>query len=93
MQYYTYILTCSDGTFYTGYTNNLEKRINTHNRGRGSKYTRSRRPVQLSYYKVFETKHDAMSWEAIIKNQMNHNQKQELIEKNKVDYYNETNHQ
>ena len=34
-----------------------------------------------------------MSWEAIIKNQMNHNQKQELIEKNKVDYYNETNHQ
>ncbi|MGI6556541.1 GIY-YIG nuclease family protein [uncultured Pseudoramibacter sp.] len=89
MQFYTYIVTCSDGTFYTGYTNNLKKRIETHNKGKGSKYTRSRRPVRLSYYKIFETKHDAMSWEAIIKNRMTHNQKKELIEKNKIDYYNE----
>lgn len=89
MQFYTYIVTCSDGTFYTGYTNNLKKRIETHNKGKGSKYTRSRRPVQLSYYKAFKTKHDAMSWEAIIKNRMTHNQKKELIEKNKIDYYNE----
>ena len=47
---YTYIVRCRDGSLYTGWTNNLEKRIKDHNSGRGAKYTKSRRPVLLAYY-------------------------------------------
>ena len=53
---YTYILTCADGTLYCGWTNDLDKRLKAHNAGRGAKYTKSRRPVALSYYEAFETK-------------------------------------
>ena len=50
-RYYTYMVECSDGTYYTGYTTNLEKRIKAHNTGKtGAKYTRTRRPVKLIYY-------------------------------------------
>ena len=76
--YYTYILECSDGTLYTGYTDDLEKRLKAHNEGKGAKYTRPRRPVSLIYHEVFETKHDAMSREAKIK-QLSRKQKEELI--------------
>lgn len=55
-----YVLECADGTYYTGYTNNLEKRINVHNSGKGAKYTRARRPVHCIYFERFNTKHDAM---------------------------------
>lgn len=64
---YTYIVRCSDGTLYTGWTNDLEKRIRAHNEGRGAKYTRSRRPVTLVYKEMFETKEEAMSRECQIK--------------------------
>lgn len=64
---YTYILTCSDGTLYCGWTNHLEKRVKDHNEGRGAKYTRARRPVVLSYYEVFATKEEAMRREYAIK--------------------------
>ena len=47
---YTYIVRCSDGSLYTGWTNDLEKRIKAHNEGKGAKYTKSRRPVELVYY-------------------------------------------
>ena len=57
---YTYILTCADGTLYCGWTNDLDKRLKAHNAGRGAKYTKSRRPVALSYYEAFETKGEAM---------------------------------
>ncbi len=62
---YTYIVRCSDGTLYTGWTNNLEKRIKDHNDGRGAKYTKPRRPVTLVYYEEFRTKEEAMrrEWE------------------------------
>ena len=60
---YTYILKCNDNTLYTGWTNNLEKRLKTHNEGKGSKYTRSRLPVVLVYYEEFETKEEAMQRE------------------------------
>ena len=62
---YTYIVRCSDGTLYTGWTNNLEKRIKDHNDGRGAKYTKPRRPVALEYYEEFRTKEEAMrrEWE------------------------------
>ena len=56
---YTYILKCKDGSFYTGWTNNLEKRIKDHNAGKGAKYTKSRCPVELVYYETFDTKEEA----------------------------------
>ena len=64
---YTYILKCSDETLYTGWTNDLEKRINAHNAGKGAKYTKNRRPVELAYYEEFATKEEAMSREYAIK--------------------------
>lgn len=56
MQAYAYLLECSDGTLYAGWTNNLERRVAAHNAGTGAKYTRARRPVQLRYYEMFSDK-------------------------------------
>ena len=64
---YTYILECKDGSYYTGWTNNLEKRLKDHNDGKGAKYTRSRLPVRLIYFEEYETKEEAMSREFAIK--------------------------
>ena len=75
---YTYLLRCSDGTLYCGWTTNLKKRLASHNAGTASKYTRSRRPVELVYYEVFETRHEAMSREAFIK-RLNRREKQLLM--------------
>lgn len=77
---YTYIVECHDGSFYTGWTNNLDKRIKAHNDGKGAKYTKTRRPVILRYYEIFETKEEAMCRESKIK-KMTRKQKEELIEK------------
>ena len=68
---YTYLLECSDGTLYCGWTNDLEKRVNAHNSGRGAKYTKPRRPVRL-------VKEEAMSREAKVK-QFSRKQKEELV--------------
>ena len=57
---YTYMLRCADGSFYTGWTNNLEKRVKEHNAGRGGRYTRAHRPVELCYYEIFDTQEEAM---------------------------------
>ena len=76
---YTYILTCSDGSFYCGWTNHLEQRIKAHNEGRGAKYTRSRRPVTLTYWETFSTPREAMQREWAIK-QMTRAQKEALIQ-------------
>ncbi|MCR5758040.1 MAG: GIY-YIG nuclease family protein [Selenomonas sp.] len=76
---YTYILECGDGSFYTGWTNDLEKRVRTHNAGRGGKYTRARLPVRLVYFEEFTDKRDAQSREWHIK-QLTHEQKRNLIE-------------
>lgn len=75
---YTYIVKCSDETYYTGWTNNLEKRIQTHNAGKGAKYTKVRRPVELVYYEEFATKEEAMQREYAIK-QLKKSKKEELI--------------
>lgn len=75
---FTYILRCADGTYYTGWTNNLEKRLAAHNAGVASKYTRSRRPVELVYHECFETKEEAMGREWRIK-QFTRAQKEALI--------------
>lgn len=66
--YYIYIVQCSDGTLYTGSTNNIEKRIAIHNTGKtGAKYTKIRRPVELVYQEQFETKSEALKREHAIK--------------------------
>ena len=57
---YTYIVQCSDGTLYTGWTNDLNKRIKAHNNGKGAKYTKPRLPVELVYAKEHATKEEAM---------------------------------
>ena len=75
---YTYIVRCSDGSLYTGWTNDLEKRIKAHNEGKGAKYTKSRRPVELVYYEAFEKKEEAMSRERAIK-QMSREEKKGLL--------------
>ena len=62
-----YILRCADDSLYTGWTNNLEERIRTHNAGKGGKYTRSRLPVELVYRESFATREEAMSREWHIK--------------------------
>lgn len=64
---YTYMVRCRDGSLYTGWTTDIEKRIKAHNEGKGAKYTRSRRPVKLVYYEIFATKKEAMSREYAIK--------------------------
>lgn len=75
--FYAYILECSDGTFYCGYTDDLDKRIAVHNSGKGAKYTRSRLPVRLHYFEEFEDKHSAMSREYQLK-QLSHSEKESL---------------
>ena len=60
---FCYMLRCADGSLYTGWTKDLEQRLQTHNAGRGGKYTRSRLPVELVYREKFETKEEAMSRE------------------------------
>ncbi len=67
MRAYTYILECADGTLYTGWTNDLEKRLAAHNAGQGAKYTRGRGPVRLRYYEVFADKEAALRREASLK--------------------------
>ena len=79
---YTYIVKCADSTLYTGWTNDLDKRIKAHNSGKGAKYTKTRRPVKLVYYEEHETKNEAMSREYAIK-QLTRKEKENLIkEKN-----------
>lgn len=75
---YTYILRCGDGTLYTGWTNDLKKRVTAHKSGKGAKYTHSRLPVELVYYETFETRAEAMRREVQIK-KMTREQKLELI--------------
>lgn len=78
---YTYIVKCADSTLYTGWTNDLDKRIKAHNSGKGAKYTKTRRPVKLVYYEEYETKNEAMSREYAIKN-LTRKEKEILIKGN-----------
>lgn len=67
MSHYVYVLECADGSLYTGYTTDLERRIGEHNDGTGAKYTRGRTPVELVYTERFESRSAAMSREYAIK--------------------------
>lgn len=87
--FYCYILKCSDGTFYTGYTNDLKKRVACHNSGKGAKYTKTRLPVSLVYFERFENKREAMSREWFIKHKLSRKEKISLISNFSVDNFNE----
>ncbi|MBQ7583484.1 MAG: GIY-YIG nuclease family protein [Lachnospiraceae bacterium] len=79
LSYFVYILECADGTLYTGFTNDLDKRLMAHNSGKGAKYTRNRLPVRLVYSEEFENKNEAMSREWHIKHDLSREEKIKLI--------------
>ncbi len=81
-EYYVYIVECSDGTYYTGYTRNISRRINEHNYSikKAAKYTRSRRPVKLVYSEVHNSVSSALKREYQIK-KLSRKQKKDLIGK------------
>ncbi|MGI6769110.1 MAG: GIY-YIG nuclease family protein [Bacilli bacterium] len=79
--HYVYILRCKDGTLYTGWTINLENRLECHNAGHGAKYTKPRLPVELVYYEEFTSKSEALKREAELK-KITRREKLKLIEKN-----------
>lgn len=78
MAYYAYMLRCADNSIYSGYTTDLDRRVAAHNAGTASKYTRSRKPVELVYFEEFDSKSEALRREAAFK-KLSHKQKEELI--------------
>ena len=78
--YYVYILRCRDGSLYTGWTNDLAKRTEAHNKGQGAKYTKGRGPVELIYHEEYSNKSEALKREYAIKC-FSKAQKLELIQK------------
>ncbi|RJQ33315.1 GIY-YIG nuclease family protein [Candidatus Parcubacteria bacterium] len=66
-KYFVYLLRCKDNSLYTGYTNDVEARVEKHNNGEGAKYTKYRRPVKVVYFEEFDSINDAMKREAQIK--------------------------
>lgn len=77
-RYFVYILQCRTGTYYTGYTNNLEKRVALHNKGRGAKYLRGKLPAALVYFKKFAYYKNALKEEKRVK-KLPRKKKEELI--------------
>lgn len=76
--YYVYILECQNGTYYTGSTKDLEKRIALHNKGQGAKYLRGKTPVKLVYVEEYKYYKSAFKKELALK-KLTHKQKEELI--------------
>ncbi|MDX8363119.1 MULTISPECIES: GIY-YIG nuclease family protein [Bacillaceae] len=86
-QHFLYVLECSDGSYYAGYTNDLKKRIRTHNEGKGAKYTRGRIPVTLLFSKSYATKNEALRAEWDFKQLKTRQKKEQFIAKeNKLKY-------
>lgn len=81
--YYVYIVRCKDGTFYTGYTNNIKRRLKEHNNGQ-SKYCRGRRPVKIQHIEIFKKQGNAMRRELEIK-KLSRKAKLKLIRENSLD--------
>ncbi len=78
-KHFVYVLECSDGSLYTGWTPHLSKRLEAHNNGKGAKYTKGRRPVTLRYAEEFDNKNEALRREYEIK-QMSRKEKMNLIQ-------------
>lgn len=81
MAYFVYLLECSDGSYYCGYTDDLEKRVDQHNKGDGAKYTRSKMPVRLIYSEKCKDKSNALKREHEIK-KMSRKKKESLVRQN-----------
>ncbi|MFC6176381.1 GIY-YIG nuclease family protein [Companilactobacillus huachuanensis] len=84
-KYYVYMLLCNDKTFYTGTSNNVEKRVATHNAGKGAKYTKIRRPVKLMYSEELADKSAALKREIAIK-KLSRQQKITLLKSNGINW-------
>ena len=78
--HYVYVLECADGTFYTGYTTDVERRVREHDDGEGAKYTRGRTPVELVYSVAYDSRSAAMSREYELK-QLSRGEKERLVER------------
>ena len=78
MTFYVYILLCMDGSFYTGYTKDLDERTRQHENGKGAKYTKAHRPQKIAYVELFNSRSSAMKRERAIK-KLTHQQKHDLI--------------
>jgi putative endonuclease len=78
MPFYVYILLCTDGSFYTGYTKNIDERMRLHANGKGARYTRTHKPKRVAYVELFGSRVKAMKREREIK-KMSHQQKLNLI--------------
>lgn len=81
MAFYVYILQCLDGSFYTGYTKDVEARTKQHQTGKGARYTKAHRPQRLAYVEEYDCRGVAMKREREIK-KLSHRQKQDLIDSN-----------
>ena len=79
MTYYVYVILCEDGTFYTGYTKDLERRMKLHMEGKGARYTKTHSPKKLVHFEEFGSRAEAMKRERTIK-KLNHNRKSELAQ-------------
>lgn len=77
MPYYVYILLCRDGSYYTGYAKDVERRVEQHRKGQGARYTRMHEPEKIVYMEKFDTRSEAMKREQEIKS-LSHNKKQQL---------------
>jgi len=78
MSFYVYILLCADGSFYTGYTKNIDARTKLHANGKGARYTKMHKPKRVAYVELFDSRVKAMKREREIK-KMTHQQKLKLI--------------
>ena len=78
-KHYAYMLRCNDNSIYSGYTNNLDKRLEVHNSGKGAKYTRARLPVKLEYFEEFDDKKEALKRERELK-KYSHTEKEKMIQ-------------
>ncbi|GAF41225.1 hypothetical protein FC83_GL002237 [Agrilactobacillus composti DSM 18527 = JCM 14202] len=83
--YYAYVLECADGSFYGGFTTDVQKRVATHNAGKGAKYTKARRPVRLLYYETFQTKSQALKAEASFK-KLTRSKKEKFLKAHQIDF-------
>ena len=85
--FYVYILRCSDGSLYTGYTNDMKKRLKLHNEGKASKYTRSRLPVHVMAQWPFTNKSDALKYEIILKSLPRQSKMKEILKRTSVYHF------
>ena len=79
MSHHVYVVECADGTYYTGYTTDVDRRVAEHDAGEGARYTRGRAPVELRHVERYDSRSAAMSREYEIK-QLSRAQKEALVD-------------